>query len=131
MNHLFQLFVFFGISVLGDFIAKITGVFIPGSIIGMIILFLLLCFGVIKLESIRATGAFLLDNMLLFILPSAVGVITTYHLVADKLVSYLLMNILTTILIFIATAYTAQGVIRYGRKKEQAKRLIEEEQKDG
>ena len=132
MNHLFQLLVFFGISMLGDFIAKITKIFIPGSIIGMIILFLLLCFGVIKLESIRETGAFLLDNMLLFILPSAVGVITTYYLVADKLISYLLLNVLTTIVIFLATAFTAQGVIHHTNKKEKREKItVGEESKDG
>ena len=118
MKHLFSLMMFFGVAVLGDFISNITKIPVPGNILGMIILFLLLCFKIVKLEDVKETGKFLLDNMLLFILPSAVGIISTYYLVADKIVLYVLMNIITTVLVFIATAYTAQGLVRIRERKE-------------
>jgi holin-like protein len=73
MKHLFSLMIFFGISVIGDLISDIARLPIPGNILGMAILFILLCLRVIKLEDIKKTGKFLIDNMLLFILPSAVG----------------------------------------------------------
>lgn len=126
MKHLFSLMLFFGISVLGDFISNITRIPVPGNILGMIMLFVLLCLKVVKLEDIKKTGTFLIDNMLLFILPSAVGIIATYYMVADKIVLYVLMNIITTILVFIVTAYSAQGLIKI-REKRQAKSELNNE----
>lgn len=47
---------------------------IPGSIIGMILLFLLLESGWIRLNWVEAGAAWLLAELLLFFIPSAIGV---------------------------------------------------------
>lgn len=47
---------------------------IPGSILGMVILFLLLEFGVIRLNWVEVGASWLLAELLLFFIPSAVGV---------------------------------------------------------
>lgn len=47
---------------------------IPGSILGMVILFLLLEFGVIRLKWVEVGASWLLAELLLFFIPSAVGV---------------------------------------------------------
>lgn len=47
---------------------------IPGSIIGMLVLFLLLESGVIRLNWVEVGASWLLAELLLFFIPSAVGV---------------------------------------------------------
>ena len=47
---------------------------IPGSILGMVILFLLLEFGLIRLNWVEVGASWLLAELLLFFIPSAVGV---------------------------------------------------------
>lgn len=47
---------------------------IPGSIIGMIILFLLLESGMVRLNWVEVGASWLLAELLLFFIPSAVGV---------------------------------------------------------
>jgi len=47
---------------------------VPGSIIGMALLFILLELGIIRLSWVDIGGAWLLAELLLFFIPSAVGV---------------------------------------------------------
>jgi holin-like protein len=47
---------------------------LPGSIIGMLILFLLLETGVVRLSWVEVGASWLLAELLLFFIPSAVGV---------------------------------------------------------
>lgn len=118
MKHLYSVFVLFGLYFIGEIIVNITNIFIPAGIIGMILLFVLLCLKIINAETIRETASFLLDNMILFLLPAAVGILTVWNLVADKLIPYIIMNIVTTLLIFAATGCTAQGLITIRKNKE-------------
>lgn len=50
----------------GEFIGTLTGGLIPGSVIGMILLFAALCGKVVKPETVRPVARFLTDNMGLF-----------------------------------------------------------------
>lgn len=50
----------------GECIALLTGRLIPGSVIGMILLFAALCGKVVKPETVRPVARFLTDNMGLF-----------------------------------------------------------------
>ncbi|WP_151733645.1 CidA/LrgA family protein ['Paenibacillus yunnanensis' Narsing Rao et al. 2020] len=59
---------------------------IPGSIIGMILLFLLLESGIVRLSWVEAGASWLLAELLLFFIPSAIGVMKyTRLLEADGL----------------------------------------------
>ncbi len=58
---------------LGNQITAITGLPIPGTVFGMVLLFLLLLCGIIKLHYIQDAADFLLKHMLFFFIPIAVG----------------------------------------------------------
>lgn len=47
---------------------------VPGSILGMVVLFLLLEFGVVRLNWVEVGASWLLAELLLFFIPSAIGV---------------------------------------------------------
>jgi len=59
----------------GNSIARLLHLPIPGSIIGLVLLFLLLQFHMIKLEWIELGAGLLLSELLLFFIPSAIGII--------------------------------------------------------
>lgn len=61
-------------SMLINFLTPLLHIPIPGSIIGMIVLFLLLESGVIRLNWVEAGASWLLAELLLFFIPSAIGV---------------------------------------------------------
>ncbi|MBW4082167.1 CidA/LrgA family protein [Paenibacillus sp. S150] len=61
-------------SMLVNSLATLLHIPIPGSIIGMILLFLLLESGMIRLNWVEAGASWLLAELLLFFIPSAIGV---------------------------------------------------------
>lgn len=61
-------------SLLINFLTSAMHIPIPGSIIGMILLFLLLETGVIRLNWVEVGASWLLAELLLFFIPSAIGV---------------------------------------------------------
>lgn len=58
---------------LGNQITTVTGLPIPGTVFGMILLFVLLACGILKLSYIQEAADFLLKHMLFFFIPVAVG----------------------------------------------------------
>ena len=66
----------------GEFIGTLTGGLIPGSVIGMILLFAALCGKVVKPETVRPVARFLTDNMGLFFLPAGVGIVNSAQVLA-------------------------------------------------
>lgn len=61
------------ISWAGDQAIILTGLPIPGNVLGMLLLFVLLLAGVIKLEYIQQAANFLLKHLVFFFIPVAVG----------------------------------------------------------
>ena len=58
---------------LGNQITVITRLPIPGTVFGMVLLFLLLLCGIVKLSYIQEAADFLLRHMVFFFIPIAVG----------------------------------------------------------
>lgn len=78
-----QLILLCAVSWLGDQLALLSGLPIPGNVFGMILLFCLLCLGVIKLEYVQEAADYLLKHMLFFFIPIAVGLMNWGRLLYD------------------------------------------------
>ena len=61
MKYLKQIAIILAVSFLGEFLNWLLPLPIPGSIYGMVILFVALMAGVIKLSSVKNVGDFLID----------------------------------------------------------------------
>jgi len=72
-----QLSILAGIFWSGTHIAAWSGLPIPGSVLGVIMLFFLLLSGVIKLEYVEEVADFLLKHLMFFFVPIAVGLMDT------------------------------------------------------
>ena len=66
-------------SLIGEAISTLFHLPVPGSIIGLVLLFLALEFKIIRLRHIDTVGNFLLGNMTILFLPAAVGKIQRYQ----------------------------------------------------
>lgn len=121
-----QLGIIFGIWAGGELISSLCSDFIkiPGTIVGMIILFLLLQFKIIKEETIKEVSDFLLNNMALFFVPAGVSLINSLGLIGENMVVLLLSVTAATMIIMFVTGKTVDIMIH---KKELK---IEEEESD-
>ena len=105
MKILNQLAIILGIWALGEYISSFiqSVVVIPGSIIGMILLFILLKVRVIKLESINEVSNFFLDNMAIFFIPAGVSLIKSLDLISDNVFVLLITIFISTIIVMYVT----------------------------
>lgn len=72
-------------SLIGEAISTLFHLPVPGSIIGLVLLFLALEFKIIRLRHIDTVGNFLLSNMTILFLPAAVGIMEKFNDIKDYL----------------------------------------------
>lgn len=121
MKYVTQLGIIAGISFVGELLYIALPLPVPGSVYGLILLFLLLMCKVIKVEQIEETADFFLSVMpILFISPS-VSLITSIDLMKGNIIAIILITFLSTVMTTVVTGLVSQTVIR-GRKKHSTDR---------
>lgn len=73
LRFLAQIALLWAIYQVGNFLAEKSHLPVPGNVLGMIILFLLLLTGMIRIEWIEGGADFLLKHLAFFFIPIAVG----------------------------------------------------------
>lgn len=108
MKILMQLGFILSLCLAGELISKGLHVPIPSGVIGMVLLFILLCLGVVKIEQIEEVSDFLLDNLAFFFVPLGVGLLKSAGVLKSNWWQLILIVIITTILVMVITGLTAQ-----------------------
>ena len=87
MKIIKQVGIIFSICALSVLIEQFLPFALPASVIGMILLFLLLLSGLLKIDHIREKSDFLLANMAFFFIPAGVNVINYLDILRGQLAS--------------------------------------------
>lgn len=95
-----QLSWIFLFSFVGEVISTLIDSFIaiPGSVIGMILLFFALHFNWIRIKQVDEVGTWLTDNMGIFFVPAGVGLMSNFGVLANTWWQLLIIMAVTTIL---------------------------------
>ncbi len=109
MTGLFLILFFW---LVGNALSLLTGGYISGNIIGLILLFASLCLHWVKAETIRPAARFLLGAMALFFVPYGVGLMDSYRVILENLWAILVSGIVSTILVLFVTGKTFQSLNR-------------------
>ena len=116
MNVLTQLAILLLICFVGEGVALLLPIAFPSSVISMILLFLLLLTGALKLRQIEDAADFLTKNMAFFFIPAGVEILENYKPVADKILPLLAVLVLTTVITFAVTAGTVHLCLAVQRR---------------
>ena len=120
MKYINQFLIILLISFWGEILKCLLPLPIPASIYGMIILFLGLMTKVIKLESVKETGKFLIEIMPIMFIPAGVGLMTTWGGLQPILLPVSIITAVTIITVMVATGWVSQIIIRKsGKKKDE------------
>lgn len=122
-----QIGLVFGVCLLGQIVSVLLPVPIPGSVISMVLLFLLLFFKAVHVDRIRQKADFLLKNMAFFFVPAGVGIISQFSEIRAHLLALLGVVVLTTFFTFGSTALTVRGVMKLqelGRSRKRKPRPL-------
>jgi len=109
----------FTINYVGMLLSKILHLPLPGTIVSLLLLFLMLQFKVLKLEKIENAGNFLLLNMTIFFMPPTVKIIDSYELLEKDLFKIIVIIIVSTFLTMGITGKVVQLMIDFKERKEK------------
>jgi len=110
----FILFFYF----LGELLSLLINGFIPGSVIGMILLFLSLFFKVLNPENVRSTATTITKNMAVFFVPAAVGLMAYVELVSRFFMAIISAIAISTVLTIVTVALVQEYMEKKGKKGE-------------
>lgn len=121
MRIIKQLFWIFLFSLLGEILSGAIAnlVAIPGSVIGMVLLFFALHFNWLKMEQVDEVGTWLTDNMAIFFVPAGVGLMTNFDVLADSWLQLLIIMVVTTVLMMGFVGRIVQWVQMKNNKEEK------------
>ena len=113
---LLQLALLVIVSEIGQWLAAFLRLPIPGNVTGMILLFLLLMTGIIKLEWIEISSNFLIRHLSFFFIPFAVGLMNLGGLLSSFAAPMLLILTVSPLLALAASAAIVQ---KLGQKRRE------------
>lgn len=114
------LYIFFFI---GEWLQMISKLPVPGSIIGMVMLFLALTFKVIKREWLSLGSTFLLKNLPLLFVPATVGIIDYLELFQGYGILSLIISFVSTMFVFISSSLISEKMLKNEKKLLSKKEL--------
>lgn len=117
MKYIKQFLIILAISFIGEFLKYLLPLPIPASIYGMVLLFIGLMTGLIKLEMVKDTGKFLIEIMPLMFIPAGVGLMTSWGTLRAIIVPVSIITVITIITVMIATGRVSQAIIRKSKEK--------------
>lgn len=97
----------------GELIVWLTGLRLPSSIIGMLLLTLLLKLGWIKLEWVKGLTDFLIANLGFFFVPPGVALMLYFDIIQAQLLPIVTATVVSTVIVLVVTGQVHQIVRRH------------------
>lgn len=106
--------------LLGETIARYSGLPFPGNLLGLVILLAGLISGVVKLAWVEQTANFFVRNLTLLLIPLPVGVIVEWRLFSRDLLAITVSIVVSTFVVMGITAKLME--VLQGRVSKSANR---------
>ena len=121
VKYVKQLAVIMAVSFAGELLNRLLPLPVPGSVYGLVLMFLGLMTGVIKLEQVEDVGDFLLKIMPVLFVGPCVSMITVVGGIADQLAAILAVCLISTVVVMAVTGVTAQLILNRKADREEQK----------
>ena len=95
---------------------SMAGIPTEASIYGMVILFIGLMTGLIRLDDVKDVGKFLIEIMPLMFIPAGVGLIESWGTLKPVLLPVCAITVVTIVTVMVATGKLSQWMIRREKK---------------
>ena len=130
---LYAIAVLFAFQLLGEFLARISGLPLPGALVGTLLLLVGLLFYKRLPKSLEDTAQVLLQNMMLLFIPVIAGVMLEFGHLRREWLPFVLACVAGAAITFTATALTFRFFLQRQRtlqssNKDNDERTPEQEQ---
>ena len=120
LNLIVEFCVVFLICMAGEWISALLPFTLPASVVSLIILLILLLSGGVKERTIQGTSQFLINSMGMLFIPAVVGTLEYLDVLKLQIVPFLVVSIVSTPLVYLATAWSVQLLMKLFKKKAAA-----------
>jgi len=117
MKYIKQFLIILAVSLAGELLKSVLPLPVPASIYGMVIMFVCLMTGVIKLSAVKETGMFLIEIMPVMFIPAGVGLMTSFGILRPILLPVSIITVVTIITVMAASGWVSQLIIRRSEGK--------------
>ena len=107
-----QCAVLFGCLALGELVVYLTGVKLPSSIIGMLLLASFLKLGWVKLKWVQGLSDFLVAKLGFFFVPSGVARMLYFDIIEAQFWPIVVASVVSTLLVLVVTGWVHQIIRR-------------------
>ena len=121
MKYMIQIGIIATISFIAELLHFFIPLPIPASVYGMVILFVLLCLGVIKLPQVEDVADWMLSIMPIFFIAPSVGLINSFDSIRGQVIPLVFICFISTVVVTALTGLVAQGIIRLQKKRKEGK----------
>lgn len=103
------------LQLVGTIVIRLTGIPLPGPVVGMLLLFLYLLWRGTTPQPLEATTRGLLANLGLLFVPAGVGIITHLNAVADQWLALVVTLVASAVIAIVVTAFALRLLMGGGR----------------
>lgn len=119
MKYINQFLIIGTVSFAGELLHKMIAFPVPASVYGMLLMFLLLLTGIVKLHHVEDAADWMISVMPIFFIPATVKLITVVGgLETTTIVAIVLISVVSTIVVMLVSGHASQAVIRWKRRRE-------------
>ena len=122
-----QLVLIIAFSLLGiliSYLLSLANINFPGSLIGMILLFVFLLIGFIKVDSIDQVSKFFIDNMGIFFVPGAVLILDKLEIISEIWWKLTIIILAAFVVSFTATYFSVKLTLYLQNRKNVKKEEV-------
>lgn len=112
MKIIFEFYIILLFTVLGELIAYLLPFNFPGSVIGLLLLFIALITGIVKSHHIKNVSDFLQKNMAILFVPLTVGIMEHFNIIKINYLQIILILFVSTTLTLLVTAIIGKRGVR-------------------
>ena len=112
MKYLRQFMIILLVSFVGELLKYVIPLPVPASIYGLVILFILLETGILKLDAVKETSVFLIEIMPLMFIPAGVGLMESWGDLSSMLVEVVVIILVSTVLVMGVSGKVTELVLK-------------------
>lgn len=101
-------------TLVGEALQRLLPIPIPASVYGLVLLFLALCTGLVKISQVREASTFLTSILPVLFVSPTVGIVEHWQLIRPQLLSILLLLLASTIITFGVSGRVTQHLMKKG-----------------
>ena len=105
------------VTFVGELLHYFIPIPVPASIYGLIIMLILLCTKVVKLEHVEITSDFLIEIMPLMFIPAGVGLMKSWGVLKPLIIPVVVITVISLIAVMAVSRRVSQKIIKAQEKK--------------